>query len=156
MFMFGRGLSGIKWMINLFFLFSPLLVQGEIKEIISDTAMWKEKEGIAIFSGHTKIVEDEFTLFSPEIKAILKEGEIKSLESKEGVRILKEKEEIKADTFLFHVEENKLYLGGNVEVEKEKLILKGESGVFDLNKNQLFLKGKISVIWKNAERRKSP
>ncbi len=99
--------------------------------------------------------EEKFQLFTPRMVAYMKEGKFKKIEGEDGVRIIREKEKIRADTFLYVLKDRKLLLGGKVVIERNEVNLEGESAVFDLGKDQVILKGKIKMFWKNASGNKS-
>lgn len=120
---------------------------GDIKSMKGEKAVWKEKEGLIEFTGNVEVIDTDFSLKGDEIKVRMKNGKFLEM-SGENIEVIKGKENIKADTFIFHPEEKLMYVGGNVKVERNKTFLESERGVINMENGTISLAGKVKASFK--------
>ena len=140
-----------KWVkISLFFLLITLSFSlfGDLKSIKGKEAIWKEKENLVLFKGNVEVIDSDFSLKGEEIKVKMKNGKFLEMSGENGIEIVKGKEKIQADTFIFHPEGKIVSIGGNVKVKKKKIILESESGTFNIESGIIFLKGNVKASFK--------
>jgi|TARA_A100001011_G_scaffold366441_1_gene418991 lipopolysaccharide transport protein LptA len=117
----------------LFILFTNSAYAKQIK-IISDTLEIIRAENISIFSGNVYAIEDNLEVWSEKliVTSSKDENEIKEINAKGNVKIVREEISINGDKALYDPIQNKLFVFGKVEVLQNQSIILCDKIILDL------------------------
>ena len=103
-------------------------------EILADTMEWNKQLGQAIAIGNAKAIQGESIIKADKIIAVLDKTDnqkIKKLLANGNVEFLKDKQFATGDKAIYHLDQDKVIITGNVKLERDNNIVKGEKLIID-------------------------
>ena len=103
-------------------------------EIVADTMEWNKQLGQAIAIGNAKAIQGESIIKADKIIAVLNKTDnqkITKLLASGNVVFLKDKQLATGDKAIYHLEQDKVIITGNVKLEGDNNIVKGEKLIID-------------------------
>ena len=103
-------------------------------EIVADTMEWNKQLGQAIAIGNAKAIQGESIIKADKIIAVLNKTDnqkITKLLASGNVVFLKDKQLATGDKAIYHLEQDKVIITGNVKLERDNNIVKGEKLIID-------------------------
>ena len=103
-------------------------------EIVADTMEWNKQLGQAIAVGNAKAIQGESIIKADKIIAVLSKTDnqkITKLLANGNVFFLKDKQLATGDKAIYHLDQDKVIITGNVKLERNNNIVKGEKLIID-------------------------
>ena len=103
-------------------------------EILADTMEWNKQLGQAIAIGNAKAIQGESIIKADKIIAVLDKTDnqkITKLLANGNVEFLKDKQFATGDKAIYHLDQDKVIITGNVKLERDNNIVKGEKLIID-------------------------
>ena len=103
-------------------------------EILADTMEWNKQLGQAIAIGNAKAIQGESIIKADKIIAVLDKTDnqkIIKLLANGNVEFLKDKQFATGDKAIYHLDQDKVIITGNVKLERDNNIVKGEKLIID-------------------------
>ena len=124
------------YIVILFFLLNYYLFANQKKpiEITADSMEWNKQDNQAIAVGNAKAIQDQTIIKANKIIAVLSDNnsqQITKLEAIGKVVFLKDNQLATGNKAIYHLNQDKVIITGNVELKKNDNILKGEKLIID-------------------------
>lgn len=131
----------------------PALAASSVKtapiEILADDLVVDQKTGTAVFTGHVKAVQDDYTLLSHKMIVYylskLTEGveknSISKIEAFGDVELFNALEKAKGDEGVYDLQTNTVQLIGEVQLSKDNNVVHGSKLVYNLETGKSKLSG---------------
>ena len=103
-------------------------------EILADTMEWNKQLGQAIAIGNAQAIQGELIIRANKIIAVLDKTnnqKITKLLANGNVNFLKDKQTATGDKAIYHLDQDKVIITGNVKLERDNNIVKGEKLIID-------------------------
>ncbi len=103
-------------------------------EIIADTMEWNKQLGQAIAIGNAKAIQGGSIIKADKIIAVLDKSDnqkITKLLANGNVTFLKDKQLATGNQAIYHLNQDKIIMTGNVKLERDNNIVKGEKLIID-------------------------